>query len=63
MDDDTEMNIIMKDHGSKTHDALRETFQLCLRQDPELTWQKVVDALREIKENHLARDIEEKFCH
>ena len=61
--DETELDIIKEDHGSKTPDALRETFKLCIRRDPELTWQKIVNALREIKENHLARDIEEKFCH
>ena len=62
--DETNMNIIMSDHGHKVRDALSATFNLWLGKtnDPAPSWQGLVEALRRIEENRLAKNIEEKYC-
>ena len=57
-----QLNITEKDHGSDTDTALRKTLQLLWTRDPNLSWQKVVEALRSIGEIRNAKDIEDKFC-
>ena len=59
---ETEMTFIDRDHRGDSRTALRRTFQLCLREDPSLSWPKVVQALRRISENRLAKRIEDIFC-
>ena len=56
------MNIIQKDHERDTDTALRKTLQLLWTRDPNLSWQKVVEALTNIGEIRNAKDIEDKFC-
>ena len=44
-------------------DKRKEVFRLWLNEgEEEPSWRTVVKALRTIKENKLARDIEKKFC-
>ena len=44
-------------------DKRKEVFRLWLNEgEEEPTWRTVVRALKAIKENRLARDIEKKFC-
>ena len=57
-----DLDFIKADHGGDTRTALMETLKLCLRQDPDLSWSKVVKALRNINENRNAKQIEDKFC-
>ena len=58
----TQLDVIDYDHKGDKETALRKTLSLCLRADPDLSWQKVVKALRKIGETRNAKDIEDKFC-
>ena len=62
--DENEMRIISKDHGQRVQDALEATFNLWLKKttDPTPSWQGMVDALRRIEENKLARNVEKMYC-
>ena len=57
-----ELNFIERDHLRDTKTALRKMFQLALEKDPDLSWPKIVKALRAIDQLALARKIEQKFC-
>ena len=57
-----ELDMIESDHKRDTRTALRKTLQLVLTEDPELSWQKIVCALREIRKFNTAKKIEDKFC-
>lgn len=56
------LEVIKADHRGDTRTALMETLILCLKEDPYLSWSKVVKALRNINENQNAKQIEDKFC-
>ena len=63
-DDDeavAQLDVIEADHKGDKETALRKTFQLCLRLDPNMSWQKVIEALTTIGEKRNAKDIEDKF--
>ena len=60
--DESELNFIEKDNLRDSKTALRKMFQLARERDPDLSWPKVVEALRAINQSALARDIEQKFC-
>ena len=57
-----ELDKIGTDHQGDARTALRDTLRLVLREDPDLSWQKVVQALQTIGELAMARTIKEKFC-
>ena len=56
------LNLIEKNHPNDSDTALRKMFQLALERDPDLSWPKVVEALRAIKQHSLAREIKQNFC-
>ena len=60
--DERELDLIETDHQRDTPTALRKMFQLALDRNPDLSWPKVVKALRAINQIALARDIEKNFC-
>ena len=57
-----ELDKIETDHKGDARAALRDTLRLVLREDPDLSWQKVVQALQTIGEVAMARRINDKFC-
>ncbi|CAI8003623.1 hypothetical protein GBAR_LOCUS3697 [Geodia barretti] len=57
-----ELNTIKTDHKGDARTALLDTLNLVLREDPDLSWQKVVQALQTIGEVVMAQTINEKFC-
>ena len=60
--DKRELDFIRRDHNKDTRTALQETFSLVLREDPHLSWTKVVHALKAVREFTVAKTIEDKFC-
>ena len=62
--DDRTLHGIERDPSlQRISDKLREVFRIWLNEGEEdPTWRTVVTALKTIKENKLARDIEKKFC-
>jgi hypothetical protein len=62
--DDRTLHGIERDASlQRISDKLREVFRIWLNEGEEdPTWRTVVMALKAIKENKLARDIEKKFC-
>ena len=61
--DDQTINTIDNDHSlRKTQDKLKEVFKVWLEESEEPTWNDVVAALKDVKNNRLARDIKTKFC-
>ena len=61
--DDRRVDTIEEDSAlRKTEDRLREVFRIWLEESDNPTWLEVVVALRAVKNNRLAREIEEKFC-
>ena len=57
-----ELDIIETDHKGDARTALRDTLRLVLRENPDLSWQKVVHALQTIGEVAMAKTIKDKFC-
>ncbi|CAI8041714.1 hypothetical protein GBAR_LOCUS23152, partial [Geodia barretti] len=57
-----ELNTIKTDNKGDAKTALQETLNLVLREDPDLSWQKVVEALQTIGEVAMARTINKEFC-
>ena len=57
-----ELDKIEIDHKGDARTALRDTLGLVLREDPDLSWRKVVQALNTIGEVAMARTISDKFC-
>lgn len=57
-----ELNIILRDHKGDTKIALQETLNLVYREDPDLSWLKVVKALMTVGEARQAKIIKDKFC-
>ena len=62
MDNESELKVIESDHRGDIRGALRKTLELALKENPDLTWENVVAALRNIREITTARTIENKFC-
>ena len=61
--DDQTINTIDNDASlRKTQDKLKEVFKIWLEESEEPTWNGVVAALKDVKNNRLARDIKTKFC-
>ena len=56
------LNIIRHDFKNDARGALIEMFILVLRDNPELTWPTVVEALETIKDKNRANKIRNKFC-
>lgn len=42
--------------------ALWKAMEMWLDDDVEASWEKLVDSLKDIKQNRLAKKLEEKFC-
>ena len=57
-----ELNIIKSDHQNDVDGALIDMFNLVLKDNPDLSWQTVVEALQTIGENNKAKRIKETFC-
>ena len=57
-----ELDKIETDQKGDTRAALLDTLNLACREDPDLTWQKVIQALYTIGEVAMARTIKDKFC-
>ena len=61
--DDRKVDTIEEDSAlRRTEDKLREVFRIWLEESDNPTWLEVVAALRAVKNNRLAREIEERFC-
>ena len=61
--DDRRVDTIEEDSAlRRTEDKLREVFRIWLEESDNPTWLEVVVALRAVKNNRLAKEIEEKFC-
>ena len=61
--DDRRVDTIEEDPAlRRIEDKLREVFRIWLEESDNPTWLEVVVALRAVKNNRLAREIEEKFC-
>ena len=56
------LDLIRKDHIGDASTALQKMFSLVLREDPDLSWPKVVDALEAVREFTVAKTIKDKFC-
>ena len=57
-----ELNLIKENHKNDARGALLEVLGFVLREDPELSWDKVVLALQTISEVSIAKTIQDKFC-
>jgi hypothetical protein len=62
--DDQTIDMIDNDPSlRRIQDKLREVFKVWLKEESEEpTWNDVVAALKDVKNNRLARDIKTKFC-
>ena len=62
--DDQTVNTIDNDPSlRRIQDKLREVFKVWLKEESkEPTWNDVVAALKDVKNNRLARDIKTKYC-
>ena len=61
--DDRRVDTIEEDPAlRRIEDKLREVFRIWLEESDNPTWLEVVVALRAVKNNRLAREIEERFC-
>ena len=55
-----ELGLQLTDNDARS--ALLEVLDFVLREDPELSWDKVVLALQTISEVSIAKTIQDKFC-
>ena len=61
-DDEYKMNEIKKSHRNDVEGALKALFIHWLEKCEAPTRQKVIDALKRIGENYLARKLEKMYC-
>lgn len=57
-----ELDLIGRNHTNDARSALLNMLGFVLREDPELSWDKVVLALQTIGEQNMAKTILDKFC-
>ena len=57
-----ELNLIKENHKIDARGALLEVLDFVLREDPELSWNKVILALQTISERSMAKTIQDKLC-
>lgn len=57
-----QLNLIKTNHRNDAVGALLEMLDFILREDPELSWDKVVLALQTVGERNMAKIIQDKFC-
>ena len=60
--DEHNLNVIAKNERLNVEGAREEMLTNWFGSCANPTWRAVVNALKEIKENHLARQLETKFC-
>ena len=53
-----QLNIIEKNHPGDVQKCCTEMFKYWLQIDTEATWNKLIDALKEIRKNELAKKVE-----
>ena len=57
-----ELDLIGRNHKNDARSALLDMLGFVLKEDPELSWEKVTDALQTIDERNMAKTIHDKFC-
>ena len=57
-----ELDLIGRNHQNDARSALLDMLGFVLREDPELSWDKIVQALQTISEVSIAKTIQDKFC-
>ena len=61
--DELKVNIIQRDAAlPRTDDKLMEVFRVFVEENEDPTWEQVVEALKSIDNNRLAKKIRGKFC-